>query len=158
MQMNGHPVLSPWKDLASDRAREKNGVWWDLPGTNWRFLIARRCRWNRRHAEARARLVRLPQFRGAMERIGSLAEGEQAADADLALWDDIELRAFVEGCVLDWQNVVDRAGEAIPFSIDAARQLLIEMPALYAMLDDVARDHSRYGPELEPPVEDQLKN
>lgn len=45
---------------------------------------------------------------------------------------------FAETVVLDWEGVTDRAGNPLPFSRESCIQLLVDLPELFAELQEQA--------------------
>jgi len=55
--------------------------------------------------------------------------------------------AFAKTCMVDWKNVTDKKGVAIPFNEENAEKLLTELPALYEELLSAAQNLSSYQDE-----------
>jgi hypothetical protein len=48
--------------------------------------------------------------------------------------DEIAIGIFVDAILLDWEGVADRSGASVPYSKEAAKKLLTELPNLYLTL------------------------
>ena len=77
----------------------------------------------------------------------SIQKGAQNLDpATLDLIKSLNFKVFVEHCVKDWKNV-KMNGEVVPFSKEAATDLLKKLPELYEKLFTEASDISNYRPD-----------
>lgn len=63
-------------------------------------------------------------------------------DGELA--ESIYQEVFIATCVKGWDNIQNRKGESIPFSMDAAKQLFADLPDLYDEWQEASNDASRY--------------
>lgn len=55
--------------------------------------------------------------------------------------------AFAKTCMVDWKNVTDKKGAAMPFNEENAEKLLTELPALYEELLSAAQNLASYQDE-----------
>jgi len=60
---------------------------------------------------------------------------------------EILCQALSETVILGWKNVQDENGEEIPFSIGAAKQLLLELPELRNVIFEEAQKISNFAKE-----------
>lgn len=44
---------------------------------------------------------------------------------------EVNKKAFIGACLLDWKNVFDKDGSQVPFSLEAAERFMNQLPALY---------------------------
>lgn len=117
---------------AVDREKEaRNGVWIDIADAS--FLCLRAGGSNRRYQRA----IQTAYF-----------EIKKQFDDQTELNDALNIRAmeiFVDTALLNWRGVCDvSTGEEIPFSPEAARALLTEIPDLFDELQDRAQERERY--------------
>ena len=68
---------------------------------------------------------------------------------------EAKVKVFCKTVLKDWENVLDREGEPIPFSEDAAIQLLTALPVLYDILEAEASSISNFQTEA---LADEAKN
>tara|TARA_B100000700_G_scaffold189815_1_gene209173 strand:- start:41464 stop:41859 length:396 start_codon:yes stop_codon:yes gene_type:complete len=115
----------------NDNAKALRGAWRDIMGG--RFLIARAGNEN---------------FLTAQERNGKRT-ATTAAERQQALY-----RSIAEGILLDWQEVEDAEGKAIPYSVDAAVQVLNDNPDLVTAVLSEANDMENFRRE---DVDQQIK-
>lgn len=77
----------------------------------------------------------------------SIQKGAQNLDpATLELIKTLNFKVFVEHCVKDWKNVDVGEGD-IPFSKDAATQLLNDLPELFEKLFTEASEMTNFRPD-----------
>lgn len=135
--------MSLTKNFKTNQKKEIEGVAIPMPanddGTVPTFTVARSGSSNTRYTKALERVMRPHQ---AAQRTKTL--GEEMARSLLR-------QAFVEGCLLNWQNVLlsDVSGdvEAVgfaPFNIDNANTLFAKLPDLYDQLQLMAADVALY--------------
>lgn len=60
----------------------------------------------------------------------------------------ISRAAFLDTCLLGWENVTDEAGNVLPFSRENAERLFNELPDLYTDLSEQAANASLFREEL----------
>jgi hypothetical protein len=68
----------------------------------------------------------------AMKRLKPFAASFETLPAKTV--DDLAIGIFVDAVLLDWEGVVDRSGALIPYSKEAAKDLLTQLPNLYTVL------------------------
>ena len=74
---------------------------------------------------------------------------------DESVGNDIMADTFAETVLLGWEGVRDRDGNLLPFSVEAAKKLLRDIPDLFTFLRDEAMKFSNYRAES---IEDDAKN
>lgn len=57
---------------------------------------------------------------------------------------EIEIKVFVETCVITWEGILDENGQPIPFSQDNAIKLFTGLPDLFDKLKEYAEDFNNY--------------
>lgn len=134
--------------FGTDKSIEAAGKWMeygkaDDTGVVTAFKIARKGRNNPAFTAAYERIEKTDR-----RRLENSLMGEEEAF-------DLMLDVFVEACLLDWKGVNDRDGNAMPFTKAAARQLMIDLPDLYKVLDADAEDLTNFR---EAKVEADTKN
>lgn len=97
---------------------ESSGAWIDLGPS--RFKMARTGGANENFMKVASK--RLKPFQASLENLPKKVS------------DDLAIGIFVDTILLDWENVTTRAGEVIPFTKEAAKKLLTELPNLFAAL------------------------
>ncbi len=149
--------INPWKDLVSDREKEMAGIRRDLPDVEgWWFKIARLSPWNAKYYQAQARLSVADKYRDTYQRC--VVDDEEASDADELLLHEMEVRAFIEGCVRD-ARFERRDGSGIEEltpaeKLEATLELFLAMPTLYHWARSEASKASNYQG---PPVPDEAE-
>lgn len=108
---------------------ESAGVW--VPLGPARFKLARAGGANENYLKTARK--RLGPFQASLE---SLPEKALT---------DMALGLFVDTVLLDWEGVVDRSGAVLPFSKEAAKKLLTELPNLFAALRAEAEKMSNFS-------------
>lgn len=130
--------MSLYSVFKTDHSKEREGRWFELvgikneDGTEPGFKMARMSRAN-------------PEYQAAIERLSK--DIKQAVDLDTLTEDvagPIMRGVFVETILLDWRNVYDENGQAIPYSKEAALKLFTELPDLYLVLVDEASKLSNF--------------
>lgn len=135
--MNLHKLFKTDTDL------EKNGVLIDygpnddLPGAPpTRFRIARAGGSNLNYAKCLERLAK-PHKR--MIQHGQLSN---------ELAKSIARTAFLETCLLGWENVTDADGKVLEYSLANAEELFKALPELYADLSEQSASSALYREDL----------
>jgi hypothetical protein len=138
---------SIYKLFATDTAAEEKGKWVSISG--FQFLLARAGGQNTKFVNAYATAMQPYQ---RIQKMGKFTE-DQARE--------IAIGPFVDHCVLGWRTAVkdDATGEIsftptiqgkdgpMPFSKDAAKKLLSEIPDLFTTLFDASANVATYAPE-----------
>lgn len=102
----------------TDSGAETTGIW--VPLGPARFRLARAGGANENFAKTATK--RLKPFQASLDSLPRKTA------------DDLAIGIFVDTILLDWEGVVDRTGTPIAFSKDAAKQLLSDLPNLFAAL------------------------
>jgi len=127
------------KAFATDKEKEKNGVWLDV-GPNCKTLIARVGNPNYLREFKRLTKVHTQSIRrGIME--------EEVADAIL-------IKVMAKTILLDWEGM-EEDGEPIPYSVDAAIRLLTMYKDFRDLISEISNTMDAYKVEVE---EDSEKN
>lgn len=96
----------------TDRSAETNGVWVDA-GEGLHLLIAR---------------AGNPRFQDAMRRLGHpLLPQIKTGTISEETSEGVLCRALAETILLNWKNLQDDDGKDIPYSVEKATQLLLEV-------------------------------
>lgn len=139
--------MSIFKQFGTDKKLEQDGVLVEYPanedGSIPSFRLARMCRSNKRYMKAVEAATR-PHKR-AIE-LGTI-KPETA--------EEVFLDVFVGTILLGWDNIQDNTWLEIPFSKEAAKNLLKELPDLYDDLQEKAKNMSLF---LESEMEQEAKN
>lgn len=61
----------------------------------------------------------------------------------------IHIDTFAESILLDWQHVYDQHDKPLPFSVEAAKILLTDLPELYSILVGEAMDIANFQASVE---------
>ncbi len=138
--------MNPWKDLRSDVRKEFSGVWHDLPDTDWRFRIARLCDWSTGYFQAQSRLAKDLRFAETYERC--VRNGETPGDDDRVLLHELEVRAFIEGCITD-ADFADAEGERVGHDLMKILDCFMQVPLVYQWCRNKAVDGGHYAPDPE---------
>jgi hypothetical protein len=118
---------------------EMAGAW--IPVGPARFKLARAGGGNENFLKTAQK--RLKPFQSSLESLP-----KQVAD-------EIAIGIFVDTILMDWEGVTDRSGAALPFSKDAAKKLLSDLPNLFAVLREEAGKLSNFNKTA---LEDAAKN
>jgi hypothetical protein len=134
---------SIYKLFATDTDAESKGKWVSVSG--YQFLLARAGGANTKFANAYSAAMQ-PYAR--IQKMGKFTE-DQARE--------VAVGPFVDHCVLDWRTkqedqsfvptIADKDGTPMPFSKDAAKKLLLDIPDLFATLFDASANVATYAPE-----------
>lgn len=137
--------MSLQKSFAIDKSAETDGAWIEIcaneDGTLAQFKIARAGRRNKRYTKAMEKATK--PYRAIL--------GELDAKTD----DKITADVLVESIILDWRDVQDEPGVSLPFSKDAARDLLQKYPDLIDLVNTKAWQMETFR---ESQLEDDAKN
>lgn len=117
-------IISAYALYASDAKAEQAGTW--VPVGPFKFKLARAGGANERFQKEAAK--RFKPFQAAIS--------NDTMPKEMA--EDLVIEIFVDTIVLDWADVGDRDGVAIPFSKDAARKLFRDLPNLFEDLQKEA--------------------
>jgi hypothetical protein len=124
----------------TSEAAENEGQWFNYGpgplGEDQRFLLARMARSNKRYTRA------VQNFSDRYDRqmqAKTLSE-EVAYEAMLDI--------FCTTVLLDWSGITTRSGEPLPFSVQAAKELMHSLPDLYADLQALAQSREHYRQAL----------
>ena len=117
-----------WGGIDQDHASK--GVWFEIKGA--RFLLARAGHGNR---EFKRKLADAIQHKQKQIRRGSL---------DIEETDAITQDVFIKVCLLAWENVTDRDGQALELNFNNAKWLFTTLPDLYDDLSGYASDMNAY--------------
>lgn len=127
------------KIFKTDKALETKGIWLDYgendKGKNMRVLVARSGGQNKRFSKALEQATR--PYRAAIQN-NSLPDN---------IADKIYLGVFVDTVLLDWENIPDEKGNIVPFSRDAAKSLLNDLPEWFADIKAQAGNMSLFREE-----------
>ena len=139
--------MSIFKQFGTDKKLEQDGVLVEYPanedGSIPSFRLARMCRSNKRYMKAVEAATR-PHKR-AIE-LGTI-KPETA--------EEVFLDVFVGTILLGWENIQDNVGLVIPFSKEAAKSLMKNLPDLYDDLQEKAKNMSLFH---ESEMEQEAKN
>ena len=131
----------------SDKNLERDGVWYKAmtleDGREVKFLLARMGGSNKRFEIASENAAK--PYRRSIRKDTIKAEQAKA----------VAMQAFINGCLLDWENVEDMDGEVLSYSKENARKLFEMLPDLYDDLIDIATSREVYAAEI---VEADSKN
>lgn len=111
------------------------------------FKLARAGGANKRYTKVQAALMKphLALFRNSKD----------ITPERMDLINDIARKCFFDTLLLDWKNVQSKSGEVIPFSREAAEDLMKQLPALYDFLMGESQALSTFNPTT---VEDEAGN
>lgn len=109
-----------------DENLEKTGVWFEMPN-GASFLVSRFGGRNDKLEQVHAKLYK--PYAKLIEK-NLLSKEKQ---------NEIYRDAFIQACLLDWKGV-EIDGEEVPFSQDAAKELLGELPELLDILVENAQN------------------
>lgn len=133
--------------FGSNHQLENDGVWYIAhtldDGREVKFLLARMGGSNKRYESAMEKVSRSVRRKAVNGTISS----QQARK--------VNRKAFVDGCLLDWENVEDKDGNSIPFGKESALDLFDELPDLYDDLVDIAQGREAYAEEM---IQEDAKN
>ena len=149
--------MSLYKKFGSNKEKTDKGIWFEIDADNnddGSYLTPRfrmsfmSVSSNPRFAAVAERLTR-PYMRKIAA--GILPRAQQVK---------LERDTFVEAILHDWENVFDQNDKPLPYSKQAARILLADLPELFSLLTDIAQDLSNFQDEGEMDEEDlgNLKN
>lgn len=111
-------TASLWDLFETNSDAENAGIW--VPVGPARFKIARAGGGNENFKKA------------AMKRLRPFASSFETLPTKTA--DGLMIALFVDAVLLDWEGVVDRSGAVLPYSKEAAVDLLTKLPNLYLTL------------------------
>lgn len=138
--------MNYWQMQAERNAAIDRGVPVSVPGfSGWVFYVRPKHAWNYHFARAAARIaaadVSVIQY---FDRVAAPAYVPTADDQ--ALGEQIERRAFAEGCLAGWSGVEAEDGSEMPFSLENAHRLLEFFPQIYSALLAASTDITRFKP------------
>lgn len=142
-------MLNPWLSRDLQVQIETKGAWLaskSVPG--WRIRLRRAGEWNKEYHAAVVRIMAAP---GVAEYVAKCrADKGYTPTADERQLDAyLEVGAFAEGHVTDWDGVVDRKGEALPFTPESAVQLMAHFRPLLAECKAFAADPKNYAVSID---------
>jgi hypothetical protein len=111
---------------------ERNGTWTEYEGS--KFLIAH---------------VNNPDFQRAFTRLQlphKRKVDKGTLDAKISL--DIQAKALAIGVVLDWKDVTNNAGENVPYSRDAAENVIRRNGEFREFISEFAMDVGNFREEI----------
>lgn len=127
-----------YQTFKTNAGQERQGRWFEIAGvknddgTEPGFKMARMAKSN-------------PAYQAAIERVAK--DLKQAIELDTLSEDvagPVMRRVFCEVVLLDWRNVQNEKGEAIPFNVENALQLFDDLPDLYFVLTTEAAKLGNY--------------
>lgn len=127
--------MGTYQAFGRNESREQEGVIVDL-GESGKFRLARAGGSNKRYQKSLESGMR-PHRRAFQQ--GTLSD--EVANAVL-------LNAFCDAVVLGWEGVTGPDGQPLPYSRDAAKKLLTDLPDLFTILRDAAADVSIFRDEV----------
>lgn len=117
--------------FGTDKDLEQKGVWFEVsPGV--RFLCSRMGSMNKTYKRILSKKMK-PHTRQYQQ--GTL---------DTELGENLVMDAFIEGVLLDWENVTDRENKPLEFNFNNAKWLFMELPDVYKMLTEESERASNY--------------
>lgn len=128
--------------FANDTSREQQGVTINL-GETGSIQVARAGGSNVRFEKRLAELTK--DHRRAIQ--NGLMDEKQAKQ--------ILAQVFAETVVIGWSNLTDQAGQPLPFTVDNAKKLLVDLPDLFTLIQQTAQDQTLFRQEL---LEGDAKN
>ncbi|MFQ1018073.1 hypothetical protein [Gilliamella sp. BG7] len=139
--------MSLFEQFETDKTKEKDGVPVEYvanaDGTIPTFYIARIGGANSKYSLLIKKLTK--QYKRQIQ-LDALPEEKLI---------EISIRAFSEGALRGWDNIQDRKGKNIPFSIENACDLFKQLPDLFADLVSQANDIDLYKSVQ---IEEDIKN
>ena len=126
------------RSFGTSKDAEKRGVWVKPPldeDIDCAFLLARMSRVNRNWATKVTKVYR--QKRRKLD-AGALTDEETL---------EATKRIFCETVLLDWRGINNKEGTPIPYSVEAAIQIMTELPDLYDYLQEEAQSLLTYQTE-----------
>ena len=126
--------MSTYSQFKTNASREREGITHDL-GSAGKFRLARAGGAN---SAFEKRLMSLSKpYRRAIA-TGTIERG---------LADSLLATAFSETVVLGWEGVTGEDGKPIPYSAEACKKLLLDLPELFAELRKAAEDAALFRDE-----------
>ncbi|OCG31614.1 hypothetical protein A9G29_06210 [Gilliamella sp. Fer2-1] len=139
--------MSLFEQFETDKTKEKDGVPVEYPananGTIPVFYIARVGGANSKYSLLIKKLTK--QYKRQIQ-MDALPEDKLI---------EISIKAFSEGALRGWDNIQDRKGKNIPFSIENACNLFKQLPDLFADLISQANDIDLFKSMQ---IEEDIKN
>lgn len=138
--------MSLYKQFKSAGAKVTEGIWINY-GT-CRVKVRYAGRQNKKYAKA---------MREGTAPYNRLLENKHVRidDKTAKELEAIHADVFARTILIDWDGVTDDADEEIPFSVDAARQLLKDLPLFFEEIKEVCEDLNRFRDQE---TEDEAKN
>lgn len=124
--------MSIYSAFQTDKSAEREGITLDFGPEIGRFVIARAGGANERYKAAARRIVGPHQRAIDMGLIGDDQARELIAEC------------FAEAVILGWSGVKNAEGQEIPFSKQACKALLLELPDLFDCIRDEATKVSNF--------------
>lgn len=132
-----------YKKLYTNKNKDQEGVWFDYPdyanedGTVPSFKMRRVGNLTNIEYEKALEEARQPYKQ-------KIALDTMTASDHLAM----VTRPFAEAIIVDWCNVQDKSGTSLPFSCEAAYNLLVDLPELFVKLNSDAQQHIKFQDDV----------
>lgn len=114
------------KNYGTDERKEVQGVRFSMGQNEDKseivFILSRASKTNKHYTQTLKRLA-APHQRA--QELGTLSE---------EVAEDLMLDVFTQSLLKGWENVKDQFGNDLPFSPEAAKKLMLELPDVYAIL------------------------
>jgi hypothetical protein len=127
---------SIYKVFKTSEQAENEGQWFDYgpgpSGENQRFCLARMGRSNKKYTGA---IQRMQTEYGRQLDSGTLAD---------SVAHEVLLHIFCTTILVNWTGICDENDEALPYSVENAKQLLTDLPDLYQELQSLAQSREHY--------------
>ena len=121
--------------LKTNSDKETNGFWYDIGPAS--FLLRRLGGKNANHLQQVTAKYYKPYAKAIQS--GMLPQSKQ---------EEIIVKTFVEAVIVDWKGVTDINGIEIPFSKDAAQEMLMDNLELVTALQEASTDIINYRDDL----------
>lgn len=121
--------MNIWEEFGTDEDLENEGVWlWLDSEQTVGVKVARYGGHNKR-------------WEKELDKVSRNGGRVRRSPAELR---ELELRAFVRGCVLDWKGITTPDGQPVPFSHDAALNVFRKLPDLTSKVREFASDQAEF--------------
>lgn len=119
-------MSNPYADFETDTDLERNGVWMDFGA--YRIKIAASGSEN-------------PEFMTCYaEKLKPIRHALATKKLDEEVERKMLIEAYAETVVKDWENVTDRSGAAMEFSVENVIKLFTDLPRLFALVRNHAQN------------------
>lgn len=132
--------MNIWKEFGTNAERENDGAWMWLDAEETVGLCIARAGGHNKRWEKELDKVLRQTGRGKK----TVAEAKE-----------VELKAFVRGCVTDWKGFTTPDGKPAEFSHETCIDFFRKLPDLYARAKEFAQDQSEYR---DATLEEEEKN